>query len=409
MGINPELFWGNLLGSFNQIFSIFDYFFAWYDYSLIGVFLILLSLLLVVFFIFSFFSFLNFLLRYLTLRYIVFSERNKRIFMRKTLHFFGFLFLLTLVAFAFIFARFFIWNKDFQEDFGLDSLTLRKADLSDVLDQKGEKTLFSLPTSHVSELRVSLVGESLRIEQVEGLQEIQAEIYYPEARVGETYTKIDYQLISSGDRASFITDKKIWKSWKSQKGGTHKLLVGYVVIKIPADLQVLKVSTISGESQLNGVYSVLDFISFSGDLHFKGEIKRASLETFKAHMFLEGIPPLLNKFDFTNLYFRSVLGNLTGQGNVQNLNVTAFSSALNWQGSWENFGGQFLFLRLNLVLKSILRGDWNLYALSGSMDIELPKGAKRESSYGFWQRKDLIDESLSLVVKSFGLGLNYLI
>lgn len=69
LGVSYEFFWGTFLGSFTQVFNLFDYFFYSYDYLVVGFLLIFLSLFLVGFFLFSFFSFLSFLKKYLAIRY----------------------------------------------------------------------------------------------------------------------------------------------------------------------------------------------------------------------------------------------------------------------------------------------------------------------------------------------------
>ncbi|KAL0265437.1 UNVERIFIED_CONTAM: hypothetical protein PYX00_011046 [Menopon gallinae] len=241
-----------------------------------------------------------------------------------------------------------------------------------MLEKQGESITFSSPVEYTSELCVHLVGENLVLEQQAKLDKILVEVFYAPPIAGQTYTKVDYQLISQGDRASFVCDKSLWKTWKPDASAQNKLMFAYVRIKIPSSLKNLKIFNAYGSSKVQGNYQQLAFLSYTGSLDFQGSVEKARLETYKGALSLHG-KSFEDKQAFYDLTFKTIKGKLIGKGAIKELKLYALWPSVFWQGPCEVFYARSLALESQFELKSLEKGSWSVWAWLGKLLVQVPK------------------------------------
>lgn len=305
-----------------------------------------------------------------------------------------------ILSFLFFF-RFFIFNTDLKQDFGYEDSFLKKETFSNKRGE-GETVIFSAPIEKISELKLDLVGESLKVLKDNSLKEIKIEVYYPESSFGEIFTKIDYKFLTNGDALIFSTDKKTWKKKKSNQ---ESLLAGFIIVSLPEEIPSLSVSNLFGETRIQGDYPLLNFVSFSGSFSFEGTAQRIILESFKGSLKLKG--SLENSDSFSNILVRTLYSQFEGEGFIQKMNLIGLSSQVEWDGFIKDLSLSSAYLDMNLSLTKIEKGRWDIFSLAGESKVFLPENSKRYSHYNFFTRKDEINSELDIYIKSLGTSLNY--
>lgn len=313
------------------------------------------------------------------------------------------LFLFTFIAiFSLLFIlRFFFFNANLKQDFGYENSFLKKDTFSTLIKGEGETITFSAPIEKISELKLDLVGESLKVIKDNSLKEIKVEVYYPESSFGEISTKIDYKFLTNGDALIFSTDKK---TWKKKKANQESLLVGFIVVSLPEDIPSLSISNLFGETKVEGDYSLLSFISFNGSFLFEGSAQRLTLESFKGNLTLKN---LSNNGVFQNLFIRTIYSHIQGEGAVDKMSLMSVSSVVEWNGFIRDLSLCSIFLDMNLDLNRVEKGQWNIFSFIGESKVNLPNNSKRSSRYNLFVREDQINSDLDINVKSLGMALNY--